>query len=125
MTNTNNRFIENNSQTFCPLCDKKLVGDESHYLFICSFFEKERKRFLPDFVNTLSNDISKYWKELFSLDIKSLVQVSKFIKLIVNYFDSISPSFERSEKINKADIYVLTTKKTKCGRDIVKPIRYR
>ena len=61
---------------------------------------------------------------LFSLDMKSLANVSKFIKIILNYFDS-NISYEKPDKINKLDTYVLKTTKTKCGRDVKKPVRYR
>ena len=115
-------FKENDPITLCPLCDYCVTGDESHYLFVCPYFSNERKRFIPDLVH--HQNMSNLWKMLFNLNMQSLANVSKFIKIILNYFDS-NISYEKPDKFNKSDIYVLKTTKTKCGRNVIKPSRYR
>ena len=64
------------------------------------------------------------WKKLLDLDIKSLVGVSKFVKMIVDYFDINSNKPDRIEKCINSN-FVLSTKETKCGRKISRPLRYR
>jgi hypothetical protein len=32
----------------CDLCDLEHIGDEFHYLFECTYFERERKQLLPN-----------------------------------------------------------------------------
>ena len=81
---TSNRFAfkENDPLTLCPLCDINCIGDESHYLFKCSYFDSVRKNYLPDKLLNVRNDMSSLWKILLNLDTKSLVKVSKFVKII-------------------------------------------
>ena len=125
---TRNRFhfTEDDPQTFCPLCDDNVVGDESHYLFRCSYFENERRRFLPNCITIHdASSMAIKWKQLFDLELKDLVKVSKFIKLIVDHFrDDVS---NKSDKIDN-DLnynYMLSTKETKCGRPVIRPLRFR
>ena len=113
-------FKEKDASTFCPLCnDKNLIGDESHYLFECNFFDKVRKRY---WFNGLYNnaDISLSWKKIINLDTKSLVGVSRFIKIIQKQFDS---KFSSRLKIDDND-YVLKTTETRFGRKIKIPKRF-
>ena len=96
--------------------DKNLIGDESHHLFEYNFFDKVRKRYLS---NDLYNnaDISLSWKKIINLDTKSLVGVSRFIKIIQKQFDS---KFSSRLKIDEND-YVLKTTETSFGRKIKLP----
>ena len=119
---TLNRFSykENDPNTLCPLCDVDCIGDESHYLFKCTYFDSIRKHYLPDNLLTGRNDMPSSWKILLNLDTKSLVKVSKFIKVILKKFE-IKPSHIKPVCKNE---YSLTTTETKCGRKIIKPERY-
>ena len=121
---TKNRFhfIEDDPQTFCPLCDENVVGDESHYLFSCSFFKNERKRFLPNMIMDDVCSLSIRWKKLFELELKDMVKISKFIKKIVDYFKDDDSN--KSDKFDKSDVYILSTTETRCGRKIIRPLRF-
>ena len=45
---TYNRFEnENVYESVCPLCDLHVVGDETHYLFKCKYFECDRTSLIP------------------------------------------------------------------------------
>ena len=44
----NNRFSRDSvNDDLCTLCSLKEVGDEFHYLFVCPFFSKERRMYIP------------------------------------------------------------------------------
>ena len=76
--------------TFCPLCNTNQIGDESHNLFECSFFNKDRLRFLPN--NLISGNNHKIaWEKIFKMDGSQLVNVCKFIKIILNQFKFKKP----------------------------------
>ena len=68
--------------------------------------------------------LSISWKKLLNLDVKGLVKISKFIKIILKHFDTGSES-TNFEKLNANDVYVLKTTETRCGRKVVQPVRYR
>ena len=41
------------SQRLCTLCNKDIIGDEYHYLFECTYFDTDRKKYIPRyFYNT-------------------------------------------------------------------------
>ena len=42
-------LIRDDSDTICKLCDATMIGDEFHYLFVCNFFERERRKFVPNY----------------------------------------------------------------------------
>ncbi|MEW8546068.1 MAG: reverse transcriptase family protein [Candidatus Thiodiazotropha sp.] len=69
----------------CVLCDKNDIGDELHYLLICPFFANERKELLKKYYYTRPN-ILKYKDLLTSKNKSELVNLSKFMKLIMNKF---------------------------------------
>ena len=57
-------FQDNDPSTFCPLCNEKnMIGDESHYLFVCHSFANVRKRYLPNVLYD-NMDVSLTWKKL-------------------------------------------------------------
>jgi hypothetical protein len=37
-------------ERICDLCNKEELGDEFHYLFNCTFFKDERKKFIPEYL---------------------------------------------------------------------------
>ena len=76
--------------------------------------------YLPHNLLNGRNDMPSSWKILLNLDTKSLVKVSKFIKVILKKFEIKSP---HDKSVCKYE-YSLTTKETKCGRKVVKPDRY-
>ena len=68
----------------CPLCQRQDVGDEFHYLYICPFFDEERKRYLG--VLPVHIDIHHMHALFNSKDIIQLSKLSNFVDLIMNIF---------------------------------------
>ena len=73
------------SQRVCTICNRNALGDEFHYLFECDAFEESRKMYLPRYylrhVNTL-----KFQKIMSSKNVKLLIQLSRFISIILSRF---------------------------------------
>ena len=87
----NSRFSTNldddivGEECICPLCSNHVIGDEFHYLFVCPFFEDDRRKVLttlpqrPDLFNIIS---------LFnSSDGKLLNKLANFVNLIMKIFE--------------------------------------
>ena len=96
-----------------------MIGDESHYLFVCHSFANVRKRYLPNVLYD-NIDVSLNWKKIFKLDTKQLVGVSRFINIILKHFDSKLSSKNKSNK----NEFILKTTETRCGRKIKPPSRF-
>ena len=69
----------------CILCNKNDTGDEFHYLFICPFFMKERCDLLKPYYYRRPN-ILKYKDLLTSRNKNILLNLAKFVKIIMNKF---------------------------------------
>lgn len=69
----------------CVLCHKNDIGDEFHYLLICPTFINERKKLLEPVYYQRPN-ILKYQSLLNSRNKKTLSNLSKFVKVIMNTF---------------------------------------
>ena len=109
------KFIENDPSTVCPLCDVNEVGNESHYLFKCKYFENERHELVPNSVVN-KHDRCIAWKNLFKLDVHLLIDVSRFFKIIMNEFECLEDDLRNND-------IILTTKETRGGRKIIPPVR--
>ena len=72
----------------CILCTKLDTGDEFQYLFICNYFQAQRKQFLKSYFYKRPNVIK--FKELLSTNnVKDLIQLSKFVHIIIKNFSSV------------------------------------
>ena len=70
----------------CNLCQNRDLGDEFHYIFICKFFSKERKKYLDHNFCTKPNVLKM--QELFNSQEKlTLINLCKFIAIIVKKFN--------------------------------------
>lgn len=69
----------------CQLCQSSSIGDEFHYLLECSFFKKERKTFVDQYFFQHPN-IIKYKELLGSKNESKLINLAKFMKIIMNQF---------------------------------------
>ena len=69
----------------CNFCDKNDLGDEFHYLFICSYFQNERKDLLKRYYYLRTN-IIKYQELMNCKNKQVLLNLSKFMKLIMSKF---------------------------------------
>ena len=73
------------SERICDLCNKEELGDEFHYLFNCTFFKDERKKFIPEYLYNVPNTIS--FSELMNSDDKYvLIGLSKYAKIVMSVF---------------------------------------
>jgi len=69
----------------CTLCNMKVRGDEFHYLFVCPFFEKERKLYLkPYFI--VRPDLLKLEQLINSNNKTTQNRVAKLVTLILKQF---------------------------------------
>ena len=84
---SSSRFVnldDSLGSVICPLCNNQDMGDEFHYLFICPFFEDERKQCL-NIVPTYPDLF--YTHNLFnSRDISQLSKLANFVDLIMKIF---------------------------------------
>lgn len=67
----------------CDLCSSNQLGDEFHYIFDCSFFSSERKKFLPSHYLKRPN-IEKFNALFNSEDYAVLCRLAKFCKIIIS-----------------------------------------
>jgi hypothetical protein len=78
-------FSIDRSERICDLCNKEELGDEFHYLFNCTFFKDERKKFIPEYLYNVPNTIS--FSELMNSDDKYvLIGLLKYTKIVMSVF---------------------------------------
>ena len=71
----------------CNLCEKNDIGENFHYLFVCSHFNSDRKQFLKPYFYKRPNMIK--FKELLTTENgKLLIKLSDFVKIIMKKFSS-------------------------------------
>ena len=73
----------------CNLCEKNDIGDEFHYLFVCSHFNSDRKQFLKPYFYKRPNMI-KFKELLTTKNVKLLIKLSDFVKIIMKKFSTAS-----------------------------------
>lgn len=69
----------------CQLCHTSRIGDEFHYLLECSSFKKERKTLVDQYFFSRPN-IVKYKQLLGSTNETKLINLAKFMRIIMNRF---------------------------------------
>jgi hypothetical protein len=75
----------------CHLCDSNDIGDEFHYVMTCSFFNNERKYYLPYYCQKKKNANILKFNQLFSShNIVVLEKLCKFIKVITVKVSALS-----------------------------------
>ena len=119
---TYNRFRNNppKSET-CQLCNQTSVGDETHYILHCQFFDLERKAHLPSHITNLLPSISESeaWNKLMSLKSKELIEFAKFVRLIIANFDYDGPP--KPEQVEPE--YVFRNVISRSGRPVRPPLK--
>ena len=71
----------------CTLCNQNDIGDEFHYLLKCAHFIDHRKRYINEYYYTNPNIIK--FNKLFNAKNKhTLLNLSKFVTLIMTHFDN-------------------------------------
>ena len=79
------RFSNNNEEKNCNLCDSGDLGDEFHFLFVCSFFQSERDLYLSQYFRVRPNTLKM--QNLFeSNNKKTQLNLRKFIAKILRHF---------------------------------------
>ena len=93
--------------THCPLCISNDIGDEYHYIFVCSFFHDLRHTYLPK--NLLKGRVSTLnMNKLFNLsNACQLRKLSKFVNIIMSYFANL-------KKSNDEDYIDINSKQSIC-----------
>lgn len=80
-----NRRFDSMAEKICKLCVLNVQGDEFHCLFVCPFFNDERRLYLKKFY--CSNPNTLKFQSLFSSKNKSeLKNICKFLKYIMSKF---------------------------------------
>ena len=109
------RFNKNapQSKLRCPLCNSNDVGDEFHYVFICSAFSTERRKFIPNRLSKFPNSIK--FHELFnSSDPKILLNLARFVAIVTESFKYVK---------EESPIKLRASHTTRAGRLSKPPVR--
>jgi len=70
---------------FCTKCNTRDIGDEFHYMFLCTFFSQEREKLLPK--NSYRKPSVKNFCDVMSTDSnKTLLKVARFCRIIMSNF---------------------------------------
>ena len=72
------------NERLCNMCNLHEIGDEFHFIFKCSYFKKERKKYLNNHY-TKTPSIIKF-HELFNSTGATLINLCYFIKCIIVCF---------------------------------------
>ena len=81
------RFVNiERSKRKCRLCQSGEIGDEYHYLFLCSFFKSDRKRHIAPYFYKNPNTL-KFSELMNKEDTEIMTQTAIFCKTVVVYFD--------------------------------------
>ncbi len=73
------------SERHCTLCAMDELGDEYHYLLRCEFFKAAREQYIQSNYTSPANTL-KMKLLMNSSNKKELINLSKFIIIIANYF---------------------------------------
>ena len=66
----------------CRLCNANDIGDEMHYLLICSYFHEERVKFIPRHYYTRTN-VLKFRELMNSQNENKLNKLAKFAGILI------------------------------------------
>jgi len=69
----------------CIFCNHDCVGDEYHYLFICSYFAEERKKYLKKYYRQFPS-VQKFSQLMNSSNIQVLKKLANFVAIIMRKF---------------------------------------
>ena len=73
------------NQRVCHLCNSHSLGDEFHYLFECTFFNNDRKKYIDSYYRTRPNTFKL--EELMNIkDRLKLIKLAVFCKTILTTF---------------------------------------
>jgi len=78
------RYAAQNSN-LCTLCNTQDIGDEYHYILICSHFTKERSEYIKKYYYNKPN-VLKFSVLFNSRDVKEIYNLAKFVKHIMTTF---------------------------------------
>ena len=78
------RYEPPNDRSLCPLCHSD-IGDEYHYVMICTGLNHIRSKFIPQEFIIRPNTL-KFQRLFSSKSISTLTKLSKFLKMIMHIF---------------------------------------
>ena len=98
---TYNCFLEhNNFDDTCPVCTSGDVGNETHYLFKCTFFKQERLKYLSnDTIKECSAGYPGTLIHLFESSNDDLIRISSFVRIIMKYFKQYKKHQHQHKKV--------------------------
>ena len=76
------------SERNCHKCGSNDIGDEFHYLFTCTFFTNERRKFIKSYFHKHPSIIK--FEQLMKSNGKDLVKLCKFMSFIILQWNHIS-----------------------------------
>lgn len=79
--------VERDDRT-CDLCFLNKLGDEFHYIFECTYFEDQRRLYIPKDLSK-SQNILKFETLMKTDDVHTLFKLGKFCKILLNTFKEI------------------------------------
>ena len=80
------RWVEGGGgvDVMCKKCNNNDVCDEFHVLFVCKYFEEQRKKYLRKYYFVRPSTLKMY--ELFNANLKQTSNLAKFVKYIMSQF---------------------------------------
>ena len=76
-------------ERICNICPTNEVGDEFHYLFKCSYFYEDRKKYVKNYYYRHSN-MYKLTELFNNINDKELLNLAKFVYIIISFFKRTS-----------------------------------
>ena len=109
----------------CTLCLSSDIGDEFHYLFVCPYFHRERKLFLPKSLCALKFPSALHMVKLFNTGKTSVLKnLAKFARLIMLQFCHKPKKEEYSFNSFSTSSMVRSPMRTRSGRLVKQPTRF-
>ena len=67
----------------CMKCDKKDLGDEYHYMFICDYYEVSRSKLIPKRSYIKHPSVFKFCELMSTKSGNTLMKIAKFARIIM------------------------------------------
>ena len=109
----------------CPLCTPTDIGDEFHYIFVCPFFQNERKMYIPSNLcgSSLRPSALHMDKVFNTAHACQLKKLAKFVRIIMSYFSKDSRVHVDGNTVNDSSQISNVVRHTRSGRRVNCPVR--
>ena len=107
----------------CPLCTPTDIGDEFHHIFVCPFFQNERKMYIPNNMcgSSLRPSALHMDKVFNTAHACQLKKLAKFVRIIMSYFSK--DSRVDGNTVNDSSQISNVVRHTRSGRRVNCPVR--